>query len=116
MRNKIIYLCISLFVLRVLFIPLFLPFETYGFRTHAAIALVLFYLASRYMTDWNSKFKATLALSMVVILDAFFFILSKDSVYGDYPYYPRYILMTLPIVIALTVIHFPQNYRRSALR
>ncbi|HHT0566005.1 TPA: hypothetical protein ACTW68_003080 [Klebsiella pneumoniae] len=115
MKEKIVYLCIALFIFRVLFLPLFLPVETYGFRVHAVIALILLCVASRYMINFKSKNKASFALFLVMAVDAFFFVLSKDMIYGDYPYYPRYALITLPLITSLIVIHYPNKNKKNIL-
>lgn len=99
------YICILLFIIRVLFIPLFTPFGTYGFLIHESLSVVLLLLAGKWILSRSEKkaWKPISALVMLAIADLVFLYFAKFGIYGDFPYYPRYVMMSVPLVAGVII-------------
>lgn len=109
MRKALVNFCILLFAIRVFFIPLFFPFNTNGFWLQASVAAVCLFIASALMAKGCKKIWVWLVIFIVAIVDFLFFLLAKESWSGNFPYYPRYVLMSLPLVLALFTSNFKIN-------
>lgn len=105
MRRYWIYACIIILILRVFLVPLFFPFGTYGFIAHAILALLLIIISISWMTGVGRERGVNIILICVGALDFAFFILAKLSTYGDFQYYPRYTLLTIPLLFSVLVVN-----------
>ena len=103
MGKTLIYTCLCTFLFRILFVPLFSPFGTYGFVIQASIVALCLILAGRWLLKGEGWPKSCVALIVAALIDALFLMLTKSAVYGEYPFYPRYIVMSIPICLGLYV-------------
>ncbi len=103
MSKTLIYTCLCVFLLRVLFVPLFSPFGTYGFFIQASVVALCLILSGRWLLKGEGWPKSFVALIVAALVDAAFLMLTKSAVYGEYPFYPRYIVMSIPIGLGLYV-------------
>lgn len=105
MKKYWIYACILLLSLRVALVPLFFPFGTSGFAMHAIAALILIILAISWITGGGKAKGITIVLFCVLALDFVFYVISKTSIYGEFPYYPRYALLTAPVLFTIWAVN-----------
>ncbi|HDT0752188.1 TPA: hypothetical protein QIC06_004235 [Enterobacter kobei] len=101
----LVYLCIIMFVARLLFVPLFTQFGTNGFLIHESLSVLMLFIAGLGLLSkrYERKWSPVIALILLAVVDFVFYLITKNGIYGDYPFYPRYALMSIPIIFGLFI-------------
>lgn len=86
--------------------PLFFPFGSPGFGLHAFSFALFACLASSEMVNDHRRKKANIFILVALVFDFIFFLLSYIDSYGTYPYFPRYVVMSIPLALALLIFNF----------